>query len=299
MHAPIRCAACKKSFVPAHGNTRRCGPCATYRVRVPPHGLTDAQVEQALALRGTMYRKEIAERIGCDGPEQLTLLGRALAVSFAYGTYASRPQLVREVVAYYRQHGAAATQQRYPSIKVRNLLGRYDKSSSRQARWQPKQIRELAKMGGLLPYRDQAAYFNRPRAKAGSIRSAWGKIFGQGPSHIHGLSMDMARQILQPPYKTVTVLGNTTVTAYSRYSIVLWVDAQKSLRPDLPEFLRESIDALATFQRWLYGAHDARGAILRMMRRRAVTPPVSEEAMRRRTQRARAISLASLNRPAT
>jgi hypothetical protein len=263
------CPDCRVRLVRDHRNAKRCAPCAEARVRRPHHALTPAQVKRALHLRGKYPRRELARRVGVTDVA-INRLGRELGLSFSAMPYAANPKLVARVTAYYAKPGRAATQKRFPEVKVRSIFERYS-SGLRQIRWTDKQVVQAARMAGLVSMERQARIFNRPNAHAGAIKSLWVKRFRLGGAHIHGISRHSAKALLRSGYPTVaTQFWETRQrrgdnSSFTRH-IVLWCDMEPWLLPGTPDFLRDAVRAMADFQCWLFKTPHPRRAILAMLR---------------------------------
>jgi hypothetical protein len=240
-----------------HLNSKWCKPCADGFRKQPKPNLNIWQKREALRLRGKIPKEEIAVRIGASRSSVMRL-GRDLNLSFAaLLRYKTNPALVKDVCQYYEQHGKRKTQLRFPQVNVRSIVERYRWFAPRQERWTDEQLRELARMAGLISKESQAIYFKRPRANKGSITSVWMKTFRQGGGSVNGLSWHLARHFVDQEYRPI----QTSVWAQrDRKSsinlgrkVVSWVDFEKHLIPSAPDWLKECATAMAKFQRWLHG----------------------------------------------
>lgn len=126
-------------------------------------------------------------------------------------------------------------------------------------------------MAGVVSYKKQAEYFNRPNANVGSILSVWNKRFGFKSVNINGMSHRLARHIVK---SSCPIVSTETMKVYfeKRKKIqlrrtCLWVDMIDHLKSDAPEFIVEAIDGLADFQRWLHG-NDARASLIDLVKSR-------------------------------
>lgn len=265
-----RCGDCGVRPKKAHVNAKWCARCADRRKANPSHALTASQIRKALSLRGKMRRHLVAECVGCT-VSAISRLGREKKLSFSAMPYATNPDLVRRIVAHYRAFGGPATLDKFGKMaNLRSVVERYspEPGPHRIARWTNKQVVELARMGGLVSFEAQARYFNRPNAYAGSINAFWQNRVGVGPGQIHGMSVRIAQQLCQQPFKATIVSGSEGSSADTR-RLVLWVDAVKCLRGDIPDFMREAIEVMAGFQHWLFKTDNPRAAILRLIRTRS------------------------------
>lgn len=235
--------------------------------------MTEAQKIKAIELIGTMPREDIAETLGVSTAN----LKRSLpGVSLWYknGKWKNQPDLVKKVMTYYEKHGKPATVKKFPEVNVGAIVERPEyygiKRTYRQIRWNAKQIEELAQMGGLVSMENQAKYFKRPRANAGSIRSVWTKKFGLGGGQINGMSEWRARMFVTarcPRIKTEFYLNRTKDGHYSR-TLCLWVDMEKHLKADCPEFVSDAVKAMAQFQRWLFQTNNPKRKINQIIKKK-------------------------------
>jgi DNA-binding XRE family transcriptional regulator len=264
------CPNCKNRPKQKHSNSKWCKPCAVGFKRRPKPNLTPYQRREALRLRGKITKEEIAEQIGASRSSVMRL-GRDLKLSFnACNQYKLNPIFVKQVCEYYSKHGKAKTLERFPGINLRSIVERYNTFPPRQVRWTDDQLKELARMAGIVSIKAQFKYFDRPGAHEGAIVSAWMKKFRMGGGCVNGLSWHMARNFVTQDCKPIQTKfwrqREGVLTNNVGRNIVLWVDLQKHLKPDSPPWLIESIDALANFQVWLHGSSRVRFKIHEMIR---------------------------------
>lgn len=256
------CPICKKRKKQKHFNAKYCKPCALERRKRPIGRLTKKQERQVKKMAGSVYRDEIARRIGTSKATFMRWARQHPEINFNAHKYPET--VVREVCDYYEKHGKIKTQKKYPNVKVRSIVERYLKDlghAPRQIRWTDRQLMQLVKMAGIISMSAQARYFDRPNAHRGSIQSAWMKKFGRGGSSINGLSWYTARQyvdyycpVLQTKFWKMRkeLRGKQPIVEQSRM-LVLWVDLEKHMSEDLPEHIKAGIRALAKFQKWIHG----------------------------------------------
>jgi transcriptional regulator with XRE-family HTH domain len=257
-----------------HKNSLYCLQCRAAVRRRPPGRLTVAQARRVKQLLFKMPREEIAAEIGVS---VATLKRWArdngnIRLAF-FNRYAANPALVREVTAFYEKHGRPATEERFPHLRVRSIIERYP-HASRQVRWTPTQVVDLARMAGLVSMEAQAAHFDRPGAGAGSIHAAWWKKFGQGGGSVNGLAWFIARHFV----RAAAAKDRVEVDFWAhrkqgrrrrtKRKVLLWIDVAKHLRSDVPDHIRAAVEALARFQRWLHGGGYARHRIIKTIRER-------------------------------
>ena len=262
-----KCLSCGAK-VSGHFNRKRCRACVAELRRRPQSSLTQAQIAQAKTMIGKMPREEIARRLGVSLPS----LKRAFrGVRLAFHNYCqANPSLVRQVNAFYEENGNKRTAEHFGISRkqVEHIVYRYRFSKPRQIRWSDPQIAEAAKMSGLISHTAQAKYFNRPNAFNGSIKALWTKRFGfmgtvNGMAHWYARELvDCSAQYLKP--KGNDRRGDPTLFRW----IILWVDMEKCLRPDVPEFIQDAIKTMADFQRWIWKSKNPKPLILKMIQQR-------------------------------
>lgn len=268
----LKCGGCgAKIMHTRHFNAKWCSRCRDERVTRPKSSMTPAQISRAKTLIGKMPREEIAERIGVS----VSSLKRAFrGVRLAYhNKWARNPDFVREVCAFYAANGKRASVERYPGVCIRSIVERYPLPSRRQSRWTDEQLIELAQMAGVISLASQAKYFSRPGANRGSIVSVWMKRFGSGGGCINGLAWYMAKHFVDercPKVKTPFWRRREHDDGGPDRGriLVTWVDLERHLKADAPDWLRESAAAMAKFQRWLHGVKDPKRRIKRIIETR-------------------------------
>jgi transcriptional regulator with XRE-family HTH domain len=261
------CPNCKLRPKQKHFNSKWCLPCSE-ELRTRPKGrLTPEQERVVRRLLHKMPREQIAEKAGVSVATLKRWARDNGNIRLAYyNRWAANPRLVNQVCQYYAKHGRRKTQERFPGITVRSIVERY-RHDPRRVRWTDEQLKELARMAGLVSMEAQAKYFNRPNANVGSIKSAWMKRFGHGSMNINGLSWWVAREFVRASCPRVQTKFWDRSDGKVR-SCVLWVDMKRHLRKDAPEWLRDVAEAMSNFQRWLHGTDQVRARIKRMIHER-------------------------------
>lgn len=208
-----------------------------------------------------MYVHKLAELVGTS-KANLQRWNRQNA-KLDLNALAYKPGVVRAVCRHYEQHGRAATQEAFPDVKVRSIVERFRIFKPRQVRWTSEQIADAAKMAGLVSLKAQAKYFNRPFANEGSVKSLWAKRLGSKAASVNGMAQWQARFLVteRAPYLQARARA---------LRVCLWVDMEKHLRVDVPEFIASAIKTMADFQRWLWQSQNPRPLILRMIREREI-----------------------------
>jgi len=264
------CAACGRRPRVAHFNAKYCLPCREQRLRQPRSSLSEAQKAYVRAWRPVEYGRDqaraLAEELGVSRAS-VRRYCRDIGKSLRLPRYSEHLQA--EVLAYYERHGRLATEDKFPTVRVRSLVERRP-HASRQVRWTPDEIILAARMGGLIPADIQAEFFGRPNAGAGSIRSLWMKRFGFSGGALHGMHPARARFLLRPGFPTVVMPGHWRPSAgartrHTRRRLVLWCDMGPWLLPGLPPFFADAVAALAHFQRWLFAPEPPGEAIRGML----------------------------------
>lgn len=246
----MSCPRCNKRPVQGHWNSKWCEICAADLKRRPAGKLTPHQERMVRRLAGTMFIKDLAKTVGTSD-SNLDRWAKAHKVNINALKYPDA--LIQEVCEYYAKHGKRAAEKKFPNVKLRSIVERYA-HEPRQVRWTAPQLVKLAQVAGLASYEQQAKHFGRPHANAGSIKSAWMKIFRSAGGSINGLSMWVARHYTAascPFYETnywVTERGKSM----QRRRIALWIDVAEHLRDDVPDHLVSAIFTMAAFQKWLH-----------------------------------------------
>jgi len=244
-------------------------PCRIEITKRPRSKLTEEQKIRARELIGKMSREDIAKEIGCSVSSlKRAFIGTRLVF---FNKYVANPNLVKEVCAYYEKHGKVETQKMFPDTNIRSIVERYKQFQPRQIRWTEDQIIEAAKMGGLISISAQALFFKRPNAFEGSIKSLWYKKFKIGGQGIQGMSYWMGRHLVSKvcPIIKSGYWKTTKIGAQYRRKLYLWVDMEKHLRKDLPEFMKLAVKSMADFQKWIFNSSDPRREILRIIEDRS------------------------------
>lgn len=245
------CPDCKKRPMQKHFNSKRCKPCAVARAKRPVGRLNETQIEMVIELKGTIYCRELAQKIGSS----LANLKRwARDNKINLNAHKTKPEIVKMVTDYYIEHGFNKTREQFPNIKIRSIVDGYLAGvKPRQVRWNDEQLIYLAKTGGLVSKTYLASYFKRPNAYAGSINSAYTKRFNGKMSNINGLAKWYGEKIVKnscPIYKT-NVWERKTGSKY----IMLWVDVEKHMKDDVLDIVKKAVQSMAKFQRWLHGSN--------------------------------------------
>lgn len=218
-----------------------------------------------------MLRRDIAKALGVS---EVNLKRSCRHVRFCAqnGKYFNNLALVQQVTDFYSEYGWKATEWAFPDIKIKSILHRdkyYGVSRKpRQIRWTDSQLIELARMSGLVSLTAQAKFFNRPGANAGSIKSVWSKKFNLAPGMINGMTYFLAKDLVDSSAQFLHPKGHSRRgESFDFRWLVLWVDMERSLKPEIPVFIKEAIATLADFQRWLHGKN-AKQNILNMIQER-------------------------------
>lgn len=270
-----RCLLCDKTIKGQHFNRKRCEPCAAFLRHKPKGTMTKAQIKKAKSMAGNVPRNEIAETLGVS----LANLKRSCPdVKFATTwVHKMNPERTREVILYYFKYGKLATVKKYPEVNVKAIVDRPEyygiKRQYRKTRWTESELLESVKMAGLVSLPAQAKHFNRPGANAGSIKALWVKRHKSAWAQVNGMVHSKARRLIKfhgTTYKYIKVVGTNRDGDIGRFGrrIMLWVDLEKSLKPELPDFIREGVKAMADFQRWLWSSEDPSPLIRKMIKER-------------------------------
>lgn len=260
------CLTCKASLDGLHFNTKRCPPCSL-EVRKRPIGKLNKQQERLVRkFARTMKIKDLAAKVGTSDAN-LDRWARQNNVNINWLTYTEDE--VKKVCAYYEKHGRPKTEKRFPDLNCRAIVERYKLFKPRCIKWTDEQIIEAAKMAGLVSYRSQAKFFNRPRANSGSIKSLWVKRFGYRGSSLNGMPHWRAKNFVTVKARYIKPLGesrNGKPVEFKR--LILWVDLERCLKPDTPDFIFDAVKTMADFQRWLWKSNNPKPLIMKMIKER-------------------------------
>lgn len=247
------CINCNvREKISEHFNTKYCKYCRESFVKKPRHNLTDEQQALVKKLAGTIYAKELAALVGCS---KASLIRFSVEKNINLNAHTYKKEIVDQVLRFYELHGKNKTQEMFPNVRVRSIVEKHG-HQARQVRWTFEQKKELLKMAGLISFKSQAKYFNRPRANEGSIKSAFAKrVLPISGSNINGMNHYNASKIVKstcPFYKRIMVRRVKSSTCVQQ--VALWIDIEDNLKDSMPESIREAIAALALFQRKLHDA---------------------------------------------
>lgn len=271
-----KCLRCKKNLSSEHFNRKRCEPCAKYLRKYPKGTMSAEKIRMAKSLAGKMKRVDIAKKLkvsvanlkrSCRGTNFMT-----------FDKWKKNPALVRKVFEYYFKHGKPATVKKFPNVNVKVLVDRPEyygvKRKYRLLRWTEDQLIEATRMAGLISFDAQAKFFNRPRAHIGSIRSLWMKRFKMGGGNLNGMCHWRAKQFVNQKARYLKPLGLTRKGEQVEFRrLILWVDMEKCLKRDCPEFVREAVESMADFQRWIWKSKNPKPLILKMIKEREMEFP--------------------------
>lgn len=235
-----------------------------------PGNATPELVRKVRKFARTHYWFEVCEELGISKATHAR-------IRYWYGIKESRliypDDVVKKVCEYYAVHGRVKTQKKFKNVKVRSIAERYMKSLDLPPRlipWTSKQMINLCRMQGIVPYKYQADFFNRPRAHEGSIKAFWWKRMHKEGFSLNGLATNSARFFLNRKHLDPIRLGLKTRGKNAGYElkgsrrIITWVDLSKNLDPELPDHLKEVIRAMAKFQQWLHGVKNVRSRVQKL-----------------------------------
>lgn len=260
-----QCLLCKKK-IGGHPNRKRCEPCARELRRKPATTMTPTQIAMAKAMIGKMSRENIARAVGTSVPSlKRAFRGTRLAY---YNWCSANPGLVRQVCKYFETHNQDETAKHFglKRKQVDHAVYRYKKfRSPKQIRWTSEQIAEAVKMAGLVSLRAQARYFNRPNANTGSVKSLWAKRLSSRAASVNGMAHWQAKHLVTSKARYLQSKSRSQRT-------ILWVDLEKCLKSDTPDFIGDAVSTMANFQRWIWRDQNPKRKILKMIKEREICP---------------------------
>ncbi len=184
-----------------------------------------------------------------------------------------RPVSTRQLLAQIHLHGLDAIRAKYAEVMDVDDTLHAHHEAKKKAPWSDDQIVDAVRMGPFVPFAVQAQILSRRGRGEASIDNLWWRVLRTQPSNVHGLSLAESRLVCSPgtPRVHLPVLrSRRSPKRYTRKcssSLVLWSDAVGHLRPSVPKFLWEAIQAMAMFQGWLYHPDPPREAIIALMTR--------------------------------
>ena len=247
------CLDCQADLAGTHHNRTRCPPCAARLLNRPAHNLTEDQQLRVRELAGTMPQDELWKAVGARSRSSVIRFAMAEKISLRQVLYS--PELIARVLECYEAHGKTHTQKMFPTVALRSIVEHRTYRhhfAPRQSRFTHEDYRLLVRMAGLVPYDMQAQHLQRPRAHAGSIRSFWVKNLPVSATSLQGIDRQTAKYICERDVPFIRVPPVQRPDAAYGRSIVLWSDAALYLLPEVPAFIREAVEAMAAFQRWVY-----------------------------------------------
>ncbi len=260
------CLGCGVSINAQHFNRKRCERCAAELVARPKGHLTKSQEASVRRLAGSMRYEDLAVRVGCS---RSNLMRWARDNGVSLNSHSYKADVIAKVCSYYEKHGRLATSKKFPDVKIRSVVERYKDFSPRQERWTDDQIVEAAKMAGLVSPAAQARFFKRPNAHSGAIRSLWMKRFGFGQASLNGMMRFNAKHFVTSSARYLNPVGETRIGKPTQFRrLILWVDMEKCLKDDTPQFVGNAVRALADFQRWIWKSENPKPLILKMIKER-------------------------------
>lgn len=262
------CLKCEKS-IKGHFNRKRCRSCAKELRSRPSSSLTPAEIRKASRLIGKMSGEDIANELGTSLPNlKRAFRGRRLAY---YNYCQANPMLVKNVNKYFETHTQNETAKHFGISRkqVDHIIYRYRSAKPKQVRWTDTQLVEAAKMAGLVSYTAQAKYFNRPGANEGAIKSLWVKRLNGLSATLHGMPHWTAKNIVNQNARYLKPLGMSRDNRLIKFRrIILWIDMEKNLKKNVPPFIREAVETMADFQRWLFKSKNPKKQILKLIEAR-------------------------------
>lgn len=220
---------------------------------------------------GKMDRKDIAAALGVS----LSNLKRAFrGTRLAFYNYCTiNPGLLRSVNKFYETHTKQETANQFglSENQVDYIVYRYKSHRPKTIRWTEAQLTEAVRMAGLVSPKAQAKFFNRPNASAGSIKSLWKKKFGHGMCSTNGMAHWCAKELVSVKARYIRPVGESRAGKQVNFRrVILWVDMEKVLKPEVAPFIREAVETMADFQRWLWRSSNPKPLILKMIKEREV-----------------------------
>ena len=263
------CKKCNKIKIRGHFNKKYCSVCRKDLRERPKGNLTKEQILYAKKNAGVKTRSQIAK----DLKTSISSLKRSCKnVSFnnpKQKKYKSNPNLVNSILRYYEKHGRKKTQEKFPNEKIRSVVEYYrDQFEPRNKKWTNNEFLELNKMAGIISFKDQALFLKRPGANKGSIISIWTRRNKAKQGLINGVSYSRKNDFFlkeNVPF-VITSFGSNKV---QKRKLILWVDAKKYMKSNIPSIIKNHICAMAEHQEKIFNVKDVRRKVLKMIKQRS------------------------------
>lgn len=237
------CLDCKVNISKRHLNAKRCKRCGAKKKKNPDHNLTKLEQEKAIKLAGKMYVHHVAKAVGVS----LSNLKRFAKTrpDINWNAHAYKEKDIEKVIDYYLCHTLEETKKKFPGIAVRSIIDRYCKRK-KVLKWSDEDIVNLYRWTGLCQWDAIAKKLGRnPYAVRKRRRFTKGRL--------NSLPFNTAKHYVKKgcPFYHVRLESKAAGTW-----ICPWIIMEKYLKDDIPDWIRDSIVALAKFQRWLHGSEE-------------------------------------------
>lgn len=253
----MNCLGCDTELKDYHKKKKYCDECKKIRSKniYIPGCLSEEQQKQIDELVGIMSIRDIAKTVGTSR-SSVKRYGNHKCYKFMIYKYTN--EFKKELTDYYVKHGKRKTVNKFPNAKIRSIVERVE-HIPRQIRWTDEQIVTAVKMADLVPNNMQAMIFNRPNAYSGSIKSLWTKRIGVGQTYINGARMHFLKSIC---CKKI-VSGLITIDSSGQCKVIIpWTIVFENLKKDLPDWIKQAINSLANFQKWLHGTKNIEKSLM-------------------------------------
>jgi len=219
-------------------------------IRLAVESITANQRMKIITMLKTHKRADIAKEIGVSESKLKRIAkGSGFEFSYAkarpYGKYSK--ELTIEVIDFFESNGIKKTIKKFPDVKIRSVIEHYPRKAQRQRCWTDEEIIQAIRFGPFMSLKNQAAFFGRPLAYEGSIKSLWSKRIKGNRRRIHGLPRYIAKDFVN------SLCPVTPIKMRHAKDIYLWCDMEAHLLNSCPEFFKKIIEAGSMFQRNLYG----------------------------------------------
>lgn len=238
------CLTCKTDINDMHLNAVRCSLCAGHLRKKPPHKLTKLQQKEALKLAGTMYRHDIALKIGCSRTSLNRFAEENKQLNWNFHRYDDKT--IKKVCDYYLNHTLEETQKKFPDLKARSIVDRYLKSV-KCFKYTDDEILILLKYTGLVSWPEISAKLGR------SCFATRRKLYRTISGRVNGLPFMVAKNFVKNGCPFFHIKLNLRSTGLW---ISPWTELSKHLKTENPSWVNQAFLSLAQFQRWLLGSDE-------------------------------------------
>ena len=195
-----------------------------------------------------MKRIELSEQIGSS---RATVNRFMRDNGLKTGQHTQYPKdVVKKICEFHEQHGVKKTQEKFPDVKVRSIVERYQ-TNAYLASYDFKQIHLFLKYSEMLSDEQLYQLLGRSVSNRKIVCKATERMigFGKNPSRVYLNGL---------PYRFVKNFTKDSIP-YFKFShghcrkLCLWYDIKKHLSKNVSLEIKEIVNIMSKFQLWLHG----------------------------------------------